>query len=197
MLLDTDVGKSTRTFIQRDGLYRVVQWRLEVSGWLLKIALKMGRLVRVDILLSTDMTCWCDGGILRSILTTETDNLAGEENTWSRHRRWRSMGSIVREILILNGSRSRVHVVCTRSDDDWSEVCAYVELGWLDDNDVQVCSINDQWNQVRACAVIGKGAGQTDPWHYLALPEGASSAVIVTPGRGGVGALEAGDWQRL
>ncbi len=39
------------------------------------------------------------------------------------------MGSIVREILSLNGSRSRVHVVCTRSDDDWSEVCAYVELG--------------------------------------------------------------------
>ncbi len=42
------------------------------------------------------------------------------------------------------GSRSRVHVVCTRSDNDWSEVCAYVELGWLDANDVQVCSINAQ-----------------------------------------------------
>ncbi len=164
MLLDTEVSKSTWTFIKRDGLYRVVQWRLEVSGWLLKIALKMGRLVRVNILLSTDMTCRCDGGILRSTLTMETDNLAGEENTRSRHRRWRSMGSIIREILSSYGSRSRVHVVFTRSNHDWSEVCVYVELGWLDDNDVQVCSINDQWNQVRACAVIGKGAGQTDPW---------------------------------
>ncbi len=53
-----------------------------------------------------------------------------------------------------------------------------------------------KWDQVRACTVLGEGAGQTDPWHYLPLPEGASCAVIVTPGRG-VGALEAGDWQRL
>ncbi len=27
----------------------------------------------------------------------------------------------------------------------------------------QVSSINDKGNQVRACAVIGKGAGQADP----------------------------------
>ncbi len=40
-----------------------------------------------------------------------------------------------------------------------------------------------RWNQVRACVVIG--GGQTDPWHYLPLPEGASRAVTVTPGREG------------
>ncbi len=129
MLLDTEVGKSSRTFIQWDGLYMVVQWRLEVSGWLLKIALKMGRLVRVDILLSTDMTCWCDGGILRSTLTTETDNLVGEENTWSRHRRWRSMGSIVREILSLNGSRSSVYEIGRWLE--WSVcLCRAGVIGW-------------------------------------------------------------------
>ncbi len=50
---------------------------------------------------------------------------------------------------------------------------------------LQVFVINDKWDQVRACAVIGKGAGQADPWHYLPLPEGATRAVIVTPGRGG------------
>ncbi len=55
----------------------------------------------------------------------------------------------------------------------------------MTDDEVQVSSINDQWNQVRACIVIRKGAGQTDPWQYLPLPEGTSCAVIVTPGRGG------------
>ncbi len=53
---------------------------------------------------------------------------------------------------------------------------------------LQVCSINDKWDQVRACAVIGKGVGQADPWHYPP-PEGATRAVIETPGRG-VGALD-------
>ncbi len=33
--------------------------------------------------------------------------------------------------------------------------------------------------------MIGKGAGFADPLHYLPLPEGATRAVIVTPGRGG------------
>ncbi len=41
-------------------------------------------------------------------------------------------------------SMERVLYISTRSDNDWSEVCAKVELGWLDANDVQVCSINAQ-----------------------------------------------------
>ncbi len=76
---DTEVSKSTCMFIERDGLYWDAQWRLEVSGCLLTIVLTMGRRVRVNLLLSTDMTGRCDGEILRSTLTTETDNLAGEE----------------------------------------------------------------------------------------------------------------------
>ncbi len=48
-----------------------------------------------------------------------------------------------------------------------------------------------RWTQVRAFVVIGEGEGQTDSWHYLPLPEGASRVITVTPGRGGVGALEA------
>ncbi len=42
-----------------------LMWWLEVSSWLLRIVLMMGRLVIVNPFLSTDITCWWDGGNLQ------------------------------------------------------------------------------------------------------------------------------------
>ncbi len=75
----------------------------------------------------------------------------------------------------------------TMYERDWTRKCSGAYEGWGDE-DWMTCRwwwLGLRWNQVRACVVIGWDGGQTDSWHYLPLPHGASRAVTEIPGREG------------